>query len=82
MDPIVVRECHARWQAVSDVEESERQQATIESRWRKLNAILQVAVTLGPDLRSQSEDEAIVWQRRARLKTGPVFGTPREVPRS
>jgi hypothetical protein len=72
MDPILVREYRARWQAVSEVEAFERQQATVESRWRKLNAILQVAVTLGLDLRSHDEDEAIVWQRWAKLKTGPV----------
>jgi len=70
MDPILVREYRARWQAVSEVEESEQQRATVESRWRKLNSILQLAVTLGLDLRTQSEDEAIVWQRWARLKVG------------
>ena len=70
MDPILVREYRARWQAVSEVEESEQRLSTVESRWRKLNSILQLAVTLGLDLRTQSEDEAIVWQRWARLKVG------------
>jgi hypothetical protein len=70
MDPVLVREYRARWQAVSEVEEAEQQRATVEDRWRRLNAILQMAITLGLDLRAQSEDEAIVWQRWARLKAG------------
>ena len=72
VDPILIREYRARWQAVSEVEEAEQQQATVEDRWRRLNAILQMALTLGLDLRAQSEDEAIVWQRWARLKAGSV----------
>lgn len=70
MDPILIREYRARWQAVSEVEQAEQRQATFEDRWRRLNAILQVAITLGLDLRVQNEDEAPVWQRWARLKAG------------
>ena len=72
MDPILVREYRARWQAVSEVEEAEQRQATVEDRWRRLNAILKMAINLGLDLRAQNEDEAIVWQRWARLKAGSV----------
>jgi hypothetical protein len=70
MDPILAREYRDRWQAVLEVEEAERQRATVEDRWRKLNAILQMAVSLGIDLHAQDEDEAVVWQRWASLKTG------------
>lgn len=70
MDPILVREYRARWLAVSKVEEVERRQATVEDRWRRLNAVLQMAITLGLDLRAQTEDEAGVWQRWATLKAG------------
>ena len=42
----------------------------MEDRWRRLNAILKMAINLGLDLRAQNEDEAIVWQRWARLKAG------------
>jgi len=70
MDPVIVREYWARWQAVADVEEAERRRATVEERWRKLDAIFRMAVSLGLDLRAQSDDEVIVWQRWARLKTG------------
>ena len=55
MDPVLVREYRTRWQAVSEVEAAEQQQATVEDRWRRLNAILQVAVSLGLDLRAQAK---------------------------
>jgi hypothetical protein len=70
MDANLAREYRDRWQAVLEVEEAEQKRATVEDRWRKLNAVRQMAVTLGLDLRSQDEDEAIVWQRWARLKAG------------
>jgi hypothetical protein len=72
MDPILVREYRARWQAIAEVEAAEQQRASVEDRWARLNAILQMAVALGLDLRAQSEDEASVWQRWARLKAGSV----------
>ena len=69
MDPVLVREYRARWQAVSKIEAAEQQRAVVEDRWVKLNAILQIAITLGLNLRAaRHEDEAIVWQRWARLK--------------
>ena len=36
MDPILAREYRARWQAVSEVEEAEKRQATLEERWARL----------------------------------------------
>ncbi|HNS49710.1 MAG TPA: hypothetical protein PKO09_00835 [Anaerolineae bacterium] len=72
MDPNLVREYRARWLAVSKVEEAEQRQATVEDRWRRLNAVLQMAIALGLDLRAQTEDEAAVWQRWAALKAGQV----------
>ena len=71
MDANLAREYRDRWQAVLEVEKAERQRATVEDRWRKLNALHQMAFALGLDLRAQDEDEAIVWERWARLKTGP-----------
>jgi hypothetical protein len=70
MDPILVRKYRARWQAVAEIEEAEQRRASVEDRWARLNAILNVAITLGLDLRAQDEDEAVVWQRWARLKAG------------
>ena len=70
MDTLLVREYRARWQTVAEVEDAEQRQATMASRWGKLNAILQMALALGLDLRAEDEDEAIVWQRWAKLKAG------------
>jgi hypothetical protein len=70
MDPTLVREYRARWQAVAEVEDVERQQATLEERWATLNALLRMAVALGVDLSAEREDEAVVWERWAKLKAG------------
>ena len=70
MDPVLAREYRARWQAVAEVEEAELQQATIEERWQRLNAILRLAVALGLDFGAEREDETVVWQRWAYLKAG------------
>ena len=70
MEQVLVREYRSRWQAVSEVEAAEQQRATVEDRWARLNAILQMAVTLGLDLCAHDEEEAVVWQRWARLKAG------------
>jgi len=68
MDPVLIREYRARWQAVAEVEQAEQQQATVVDRWRRLNAILQLAGALRLDPRAQDQEEAIVWQRWAKLK--------------
>jgi hypothetical protein len=68
MDPILIREYRARWQAVAEVEQAEEQRATVEDRWRRLNAILRLAGALRLDRREQDQDEAVVWQRWAKLK--------------
>lgn len=36
-----------RWQAVEQVEKTERRTATVEERWRRLNSLLRMADTLG-----------------------------------
>lgn len=36
-----------RWQAVAQVEQEEAQKATVAERWRRLNALLRMAGTLG-----------------------------------
>ena len=39
MDPQLVREYRARYEAVAQVEAAERQAMTLEERWEKLNAL-------------------------------------------
>jgi len=68
MDPSLIREYRARWQAVAEVEQAEQQEATVEDRWRRLNAIVRLAGALGLDPRVHDRDEAVVWQRWAKLK--------------
>jgi hypothetical protein len=68
MDANLVREYRARYEAVAQIEAAERQAATIEERWEKLNALVRMAVALGIDIRAESPDDAIVWDRWARLK--------------
>ena len=70
MDTLLVREYRARWQLVAEVEDAEQREATMASRWQKLNAILQMALALDLDLGAQNDDEMVVWQRWARLKAG------------
>ena len=70
MDAELARQYRERWQAVGEVEARERASATVASRWRELNAIIGMAKQLGLDLRRESEDDHIVWERWARLKEG------------
>ena len=68
MDPILLQAFQARYQEVAKVEEAEQQRASTQDRWRKLNAIYQLAVSIGVDLRAEGEDDAVVWRCWARLK--------------
>ena len=70
MDTQLVREYRARWETVAEVEDAEQHEATVASRWQRLNAILQMAMAMGLDLGAQNDDELVVWQRWARLKAG------------
>ena len=70
MDADLVRHYRARWEAVTEVEDAERRQASITSRWQQLNALFNMAVALGLDLGAQDEGELVVWERWARLKEG------------
>ncbi|MEZ4622909.1 MAG: hypothetical protein R2867_46460, partial [Caldilineaceae bacterium] len=36
----------SRWEAVAQIELEEKQQATIEQRWQKLNAMLRLSIAL------------------------------------
>lgn len=68
MDAKLVREYRKRYEAVAQIEAAERRAATIEERWEKLNALVRMAVALGVDIRAESPDDAVVWERWARLK--------------
>ena len=56
----------ARWQAVADIERQELQTASIELRWRQLNAVVGMALGLG--ILNSDDSEAEIHQRWANLK--------------
>jgi hypothetical protein len=56
----------AGWQAVAEIERQELRNASLELRWRQLNAIIGLAIGLG--IFKPAEDEIEVFQRWAKLK--------------
>jgi hypothetical protein len=69
MDKKRVREFKERYEAVAAIEAQEQRTASIEERWQQLNSIVRLAVGLGLTHRESAEED-MVYQRRARLKTG------------
>ena len=70
-DDQLMKEFRERWQAVEAIEAEEQRAASIASRWRQLNAILQMAIDMGLDLSELGrDDDEIVWRRWAQLKDG------------
>ncbi len=67
MDKELVRQYRERWQAVAAIEIEEQRAATIEQRWRQLNAIWNMAQALGI-LKSNADDEEVVYLRWSKLK--------------
>ena len=55
-----------RWQAVEEIERQELQNATLELRWKQLNAVIGMAI--GLDIYKSREDEIEVIQRWVKLK--------------
>lgn len=68
-DEKLVRAFHDRWQAVAAVEAEERLNASIELRWQQLNSILRMAIGLRLPLTDSTEDDLIVYQRWAKLRS-------------
>lgn len=65
-----------RWQAVVDIEQQENLHASIEDRWRQLNAVFGLAVGLGLVVADPGEEEG--HRRWAKLKNQPNnLNTPR-----
>jgi hypothetical protein len=56
-----------RWKVVAEIEAQERRTASIQTRWKQLNAILRLAIGLGLPLKPD-ENKLIVYQRWAIIK--------------
>jgi hypothetical protein len=59
-----------RWRSVADIEATERRTSSVAQRWRKMNALLRMAVGLELHLdRNDLDDEAVRgrWVRLAEL---------------
>ena len=52
-----------RWQAVAAVETTERQSASVDERWKQLNALLRIAVTLEFSPVPEETNINAGWQR-------------------
>lgn len=57
-----------RWQIVADFEADEQRQASYAERWRKLNAILRMAATLGLQIDDPDKQDDVIWERWNRLR--------------
>lgn len=64
-----------RWQMVADFEADEQRQTSYAERWRKLNAILRMAATLGLQVDARDEQDDVIWERWNRLRTVYLFQT-------
>lgn len=62
IDTEILQAYQRRWQSVAELQQFERQQETVAERWRRLNALLRMAVAL--DLRPvrDEQQEELVYQ--------------------
>jgi hypothetical protein len=74
MDATTLKAYRARWQAVEEIERQELQNATLDLRWRQLNAVIGLAIGLG--IYQPVEDDIEVIQRWAKLKENAASQRP------
>jgi len=66
MDKAQTQQFRHRWQAVEEIQQREARTATLELRWRQLNAAYSLSMSL--KLVSDRSDETRGYERWARLK--------------
>ena len=66
MDKAWAERFRYRWQAVEEVQQQEARAATLELRWRQLNAMYGMSRAL--QLSAKHDDEIPVYQRWAKLR--------------
>ena len=57
-----------RWQEVERIEREEARTASIQERWKKLNALFGLALELDLFSKQRDPQEEVVWQRWAKLR--------------
>jgi len=68
MTPTQARAFRDRWRAVAAAEVVEHRNASLELRWRQMNALHALGVGLQLISPSAATQEQLVWERWARLK--------------
>ncbi|MFN8489041.1 MAG: hypothetical protein U0350_15750 [Caldilineaceae bacterium] len=68
MDKNLLKEYRARWEAVAEIEKQERQNTTVEQRWRKFIGIMRMARELGLKKSENKAELEVVRQRWRKLK--------------
>lgn len=66
MDKALVQHFRQRWQLVEEIQRSEARAASLELRWRQLNATYRLSQRL--KLTTLQTDEMLVYERWAKLK--------------
>jgi hypothetical protein len=66
----MAREFRDRWEDVRAIEIEEQRNATIEQRWRQINAMHQMSKALGRQPTEEDEEFAAVRERWAWLRKG------------
>ena len=57
-----------RWQEVERIEKEEAQAASIQDRWKQLNALFGLALELDLFSKQADQKEEVVWQRWTKLR--------------
>ncbi len=68
MNTADARAYRERWREVEEIERQEAQAATIQDRWRQLNAVFGLALGLGLLEKLANDQEELIWRRWAVLK--------------
>ena len=69
MDKQLAKEFRDRWKAIAAVEAGEQRAASLDLRWKQMNAILGLAMVLKMPLMAPDRQEDIVRQRWVKLKS-------------
>lgn len=70
----------SRWQAVADVENEEQRHMPFIERWKKLNSIIRLALTLGLEEQADEQQIDVVRRRWNELKDRHVRGMKSQRP--